>query len=341
MQCTLLIPHLFWPQEAADAVASGLELPAFRTLLGRSRAERFDAVPYEGWLCRAFQVERQQDWPVAPLTLTIDGGEIGDAYCLRADPVHLKMQRDRLLLIENALFDVSADDAQALVSSLNQHFAAEGIAFYTRDPKRWYAKVPRQPKLVTRSMSEVAGNDVDAFLPTGEDALPWHRLFNEAQMVLHASPASAARDERGEPAVNSVWFWGGGVQTRVRGQPYATVWSDDALAVALATLADIPVRDCPDGAEAVCRLGEEGSAYLIVLSELSSATGHHDSNAWRERMSALETRWFAPMLRALRHREITRLSVVVPGAASCWRFDIASRDLLKFWRSARPWSEYS
>jgi hypothetical protein len=341
MQCTLLIPHLFWPQEAADAVASGLELPAFRTLLGRSHAERFEAVPYEGWLCQAFQVERQQDWPVAPLTLTIDGGESGDAYWLRADPVHLRMQRERLLLIENGLFDVSAEDAQALVASLNQHFAAEGIAFYTKDPKRWYAKVPRQPKLVTRSMSEVAGNDVDGFLPTGEDALPWHRLFNDAQMVLHASPASAAREERGEPAVNSVWFWGGGVQTRVRGQPYATVWSNDALAVALATLADIPARDCPDGAEALWRGSEKGSDQLVVVGELSSATAHHDSNAWRERMSALETRWFAPLVRALRYRDVTHLSLVVPGPASCWRFDIGSRDLLKFWRSAKPWSEYA
>ena len=186
MQCTLLIPHLFWPQEAADAVASGLELPAFRTLLGRSRAERFDAVPYEGWLCRAFQVERQQDWPVAPLTLAIDGGEIGDAYCLRADPVHLKMQRDRLLLIENGLFDVSTEDAQALVSSLNQHFAAEGIAFYTRDPKRWYAENPAAAgaryALDERSRRQ-RRRRVSAHR---RGCAPWHRLFNDAQMVLHA-----------------------------------------------------------------------------------------------------------------------------------------------------------
>jgi hypothetical protein len=314
-------------------------------LLGRSHAERFDALPYEGWLCQAFQVERQQDWPVAPLTLTIDGGESADAYWLRADPVHLKMQRERLLLIENGLFDLSVDDAQALVSSLNQHFAAESIAFYMKHPKRWYVNVPRQPKLVTRSMSEVAGNDVDRFLPTGEDALPWHRLFNEAQMVLHASAPSARRDERGEPAVNSVWFWGGGVQTRVRGQPYATVWSNDALAVALATLADIPVRDCPSGAEALLSEaagpGSEDSAHLIVVNELASATAHHDSAAWRERMSALETRWFAPIVRALRDGDVRRISVVVPGAVSCWRFDAASRDLLKFWRGAKPWSQYA
>jgi hypothetical protein len=191
----------------------------------------------------------------------------------------------------------------------------------------------------------VAGNDVNSLLPAGDDALSWHGLFNEAQMVLHASPAAALREERGEPAVNSVWFWGGGIQPRVPARPYDTVWSDDALAIALATHADIPARDCPERADALFgqARGPSGQpgAHLVVMSELWSATAHHDSGSWRERMSALETHWFAPMLRALRNREVTRMSLVVPGAARCWRFDASPRDLLKFWRSAPPRSHYA
>src|SRR5688572_12740058 len=77
MQCTLLIPHLFWPRVTADAIERGLELPQLRKLLGRAQLERHSAITPEAWLCQAFEVERQQDWPIAPLTLALDGGEPG------------------------------------------------------------------------------------------------------------------------------------------------------------------------------------------------------------------------------------------------------------------------
>ena len=344
MQCTLLIPRLFWPKESAEAAASGLSVPALATLLGRSRAERFEAIPIEGWLCQAFQVERQQDWPIAPFTLAIDGGEVGDAYWLRADPVHLEMDRDRLLMIESAAFDLDADEAQALVSALNTHFAHTAISFHARAPKRWYVSVAQAPKLVTRCASEVAGHDVQGFLPTGPDALEWHGIFNEVQMLLHAHAVNAAREERGEAAVNSVWFWGGGVQAPVRGRPYDQVSSDHVLATALAVGGDVPALGRP--ADAAAWLASPGtdatrdSSHLVVLDDLAVASAHHDGSAWRERIAALESEWFAPLLRALREGRVSRIALVVPGENGCWRFDLGRRDLLKFWRRAKPWTEY-
>jgi hypothetical protein len=345
MQCTLLIPRLFWPKESAEAAMSGLRLPALAKLLNRSRAERFEAISIEGWLCQAFQVERQQDWPVAPLTLAIDGGEVADAYWLRADPVHLKVDRDRLLMIESALFDLNGDEAQALVSALNMHFADADLSFHAPTPKRWYARLARAPQLVTHSISEVAGHDVQRFLATGADALKWHGIFNEVQMLLHGHSANAAREDRGEPVVNSVWFWGGGVQTAVHGSPYDRVWSDDALATALAVSADVPVSarranatswlEAPDARVA----GE--SSHLIFLDELALASAHQDDTAWRGGVDALENRWFAPLLRALHGRRIGHIALVVPGETGCWRFDLAARDLMKFWRRPKPWTEYA
>jgi hypothetical protein len=345
MQCTLLIPRLFWPKESAEAATSGLRLPALASLLSHSRAERFDPISVEGWLCQAFQVERQQDWPVAPLTLAIDGGEVADAYWLRADPVHLKVDRDRLLMIESALFDLDADDAQAFVSALDTHFADVGLSFHAPTPKRWYARLARVPMLVTHPASEVAGHDVQHFLPTGPDALEWHGIFNEAQMLLHGHSANAAREERGEPVVNSVWFWGGGVQTAVHGRPYDRVWSDDALATALAVSADIPTMGRPVDAtawlEAPDSRAAPESSHLLSFDELALAGAHDDGAAWRERIDALENRWLAPLHRALREGRLDRIALVVPAETGCWRFELARRDLLKFWRRAKPWTEYA
>ena len=40
------------------------------------------------------------DWPVAPLTLALDGLAAGNAYWLRCDPVHLRAERSGLILVD-------------------------------------------------------------------------------------------------------------------------------------------------------------------------------------------------------------------------------------------------
>ena len=345
MQCTLLIPDLFWPRETAAGVTRDLDLPALTRLLARARAERHPALTIEAWLCGAFEVEREQDWPVAPLTLAIDGGEPGSAYWLRADPVHLKVERSRLLLVDNALFDITPAEAQTLAGFLNAHFAAEGIEFQPRAPKRWYVSVPRAPQLVTHSPFDAAGKDVRQYLPSGADALDWHRRFNEVQMLLHEHAVNEAREARGEPAVNSVWFWGGGTRPRARGGHFSAVWSDDALACALATVADTDAHGLPADAASWLAVAvppaPDERAHLVVLGQLSSAMRYGDSDAWRARARELETQWLAPLATALRQGRLSHLTIVVPGAESCWRFALARGDLLKFWRGTKPLAAYA
>ena len=345
MQCTLLIPDLFWPRETAAAVMNGLGLPALAKMLARSRAERYPAITPEGWLCEAHHVERQQDWPIAPLTLELDGGEAGDAYWLRADPVHLRIDRDRLVFVENALFDLSAEEARAYAATLNVHFAPAGITFHAPRPKRWYVKLAQPPKLVTRSAYEAAGRDVNAQLPAGADALHWHGVFNEVQMLLHSTPENSAREERGEPVVNSVWFWGGGARQPVRARPFDAVWGDDAVATALAAAAGgdappLPVDAAAWLADTTARPTRYES-HLVVIDALTAAAAHHDAETWRARLAGLEAQWLAPLIQAMRQGHIRRIALVVPGEAACMRFEVTRPDLLKLWRRARRWSEYA
>jgi hypothetical protein len=52
---------------------------------------------------------------------------------------------------------------------------------------------------------EALGLELKNALPT---PLIWQRYLNEAQMLLASLPLNLARSARGEPTVNSVWFWG-------------------------------------------------------------------------------------------------------------------------------------
>jgi hypothetical protein len=341
MRCTLLVPHLFWPREAAESAPNGAQLPALALLLARSRRERFAALSTDAWLCQAFEVQKQQDWPVAPLTLALEGAEAGTAYWLRADPVHLRVSRESVTLVDNALFDLTASEAQRLVASLNAHFAPNGLAFRCPAPKRWYVRAHGTPRLHTVSFGEVAGKDVQAHLPGGSDAGEWHRIFNEVQMVLHGHPVNEAREERRTLAVNSVWFWGGGTRPRVAGRPFDAVWSNETLATALGAASDVPTAALPDGtASWLQAAGRDQARHLLVLDALETPTAYQDAAEWRCGVLALETRWFAPLVEALKTRRISELAIVAPLATACWRFEVRRSDLMKFWRRGEPLTHY-
>jgi hypothetical protein len=204
----LVIPGLFLPKDLAAEAGAGLSLPALEKLLGRGRSEILDPVPLENLLCVSFGVPCSDDAPIAPISAAFDGLAAG--CWLRADPVNLDLQRDQLLL---ATVQVGSEEAAALCASLNEHFAGQDMEFFAPHPQRWYVRLDALPRISTAPLSQVVGGDVRRALPEGEDAARWHQLFNEIQMLLHAHPLNEAREARGEPTVNSVWFWGGGCDT--------------------------------------------------------------------------------------------------------------------------------
>ena len=338
MHVTLLVPDLFWPRGDAREAGRELKLPALELLLARARRQDFPPIGAEAWLCQAFEVERQQDWPVAPLTLAHDGGDAGDHYWLRADPVHFAAHRDRLTLIDTPALKPGAEDAAEFISLFNRHFSGDGLEFLALHPSRWYVRAPGTPRLATRELSQAAGRDVAGMLPTGEDGARWRRTLNEIQMLLHEHPVNQRRESRGELPINSVWLWGGGRRTAVPGQHFTHLAGDYSLAHALASITGtetVSARAVTDS-----RLAANASARLLVVTDTSAAR-HGDERAWRQALEIMERDWLAPLHAALRRRQLEGLAIVSLHPRACERFDVTPTDLLKFWRTARPHSAHA
>ncbi|HET7158064.1 MAG TPA: hypothetical protein VFI62_03650, partial [Burkholderiales bacterium] len=135
--------------------------------------------------------------------------------------------------------------------------------------------------------------------------------------------------------------WGGGVQPNVPGRHFSAVWTDDPLASALAALADVYTAPAPSNGAAwlAAARTQARESHLVILDSLASAGTYNDANAWRTRLCELDATWFAPLLTALRHGDITRLTLVTLGEQATCRFTLTRSTLLKFWRRARPlWS---
>ncbi|TMG79721.1 MAG: hypothetical protein E6H75_00015 [Betaproteobacteria bacterium] len=323
--------HLFIPDFSSAEGDEPDRLVAAETLFAKGRRRRLAASPREAWLFERFAVPKQRDWPVAPYTLLADGGAPERDFWLRADPVHLRLGRDTLTFADGAAFEVSRAEAEALVETLNRHFG-DAMLFYPLQPARWYVRLPGAPDMRTTPPSAVREETIEGNLPSGPDAMRFHAVMNEAQMLLHEHPVNAGREERGEPVLNSVWFWGGGVIDAAKSRPFSTVFGDDPLARGLALAAGIPARALPKDAGAVlAAAGDEGVA-LVVLDPPRSAAS--------ERRAALERDWFGPFLAALQSGQIGMLTLSLPSADSLLEIETVRSDLRYFWRLKRQLADY-
>lgn len=341
MRCTLLISDLLLPAASGSESYQELRLPALETLLARATLERQPALERDAWLCRAFGVAKQLDWPVAPLTLAADGVDPRHHYWLRADPVELRMERNRLVLA-GAASDLDAAEARELLAALNRHFAHDGITWLAPCPRRWYLRADRTPGIATTPLARAANRDIEAHLPQGDAALDWHRVINEAQMVLHEHAVNEARAARGAAIVNSVWLWGGGTAPAAGRSDYDTAWSNDALTRSLASAAGIARHTLPgNGAAWLATAGAAGKNHLLVFDQLSEALRAGNIAVWREQLAMLERDWIAPLETALQAKQISALTLVASSSDSLLEATLTPARWWRLWRHARPLATYA
>lgn len=326
----IVIPDLFLPPQVAAHAVMDLALPALQKMLARGQSQSCREDSLEDWLGRAFGV---QDGAVAAVTARADGLETGEFYWLRADPVHLRLQRDQMVL--QALLNVAADEANALCASLNAQFADDGVQFFAPHPQRWYVRLPVVPQMHTQPLAAVIGSDVQRSLPQGADALRWHQIFNEIQMLFFEHPVNQAREERGALAMNSVWFWGGGVAMPNLLQPCDLVCGESELAMALAQVAG--VKSAP---WSLAAMPAEG-ATLLVWDGLQRAIQAGDLDEWRSVLMQFERECALPVLAAMRTGDVqsVRLDVLRENAAQS--FVLQRSDIWKVWRRTRTLLHYS
>ena len=323
MHCELLVPGLF-------AAPGSARLPSLELLLARGRCTSAGAESVENWLHDAFELG---DAPLAAGALTLLGanGEPGARSWLRADPVHLRLMRDRLVLAPAAALDLKLDDAKALCEALNRHFGSR-MTLQVVDAERWVATTDADFSIDTAPPLALAGRDVSVALPTATSA-----LLNEAQMVLHAHPMNEAR----EIPLNSVWFWGAGPVPTVTSKRWHSVNADDPLVLGLGRATGARHQALTPSAGAWLDRAPEEGRHLVLLDALRAPVALEQTGEYQEALARLERDWFAPLLEALRDGRIGMITIHVPDAAESLAYETIRTDLRRFWRRPRSLEHYA
>ena len=340
MHAELVVPSLLPRLDAQQIPLQFPPMPALELLLARGRRTPGGRTSYEQWMAAACGHGADGQLPAGALTLLAEGGTPGDAVWMRADPVHLRLGRTDLRLVPAAAFGPSAEECASLAASLNCHFAGE-LEFFAVNPFHWCVRVAAAPRFTAPSTAAVAGRDVNANLPLGVDAKHWHARLNEIQMLLHRHPANQAREARGAPEVNSLWFWGAGPVPAARELGWQSVSSDEPVARGLALGSGGRAQRLPDSAAAwLAQLPEHGR-HLVVLDALRLPLALGEHAAWTGRLAEMELKWFAPLLEALRKGRIGMLTLHLPDGREAISCETVRRDLRCLWRRTRPLQAYA
>lgn len=330
---TLYLPGLFSLRQ--NDHPEGVSLRALETLLTRAdMAGRGFPRGYEEGLFALFDLAPPEnaDLPVAAVTRMFDMGVIDNDWWLRADPVHLSLDRDRLVLADARKLEITPEEAARLVAEIMEVFASDGWLLKAPHPARWYLKPAHAPKLTTSALSRVVGCDIHDFLPRGPDDKAWHAILNEIQILLHTAAVNVEREKTGKLPINSLWFWGSGRLPRIAPVAWSRVWSNEPVSLSLAKLSGTPAARLPDGYADWRRQAEAGGEHLAVLDAMHDATLYNDAGRWREILHKLETQWMEPLLRDLKSGAIGRVSLLTDTGAS---FTLTSQQARRWWRRRR------
>jgi hypothetical protein len=332
-------------------------LVARATLIERVVGEDFQrTLPHERWVARQFGTVASggaaaDEAPLAPYMLRADGGEPGTATWACVQPVHVRIAHDHLVLIDPASLALTDAEAATLLEVARPLIEELGVRIEAPRPSRWYLASDAFGTLAGASPLRASGRNIEIWLPheahSGQRSRAWMKLQNEVQMAWFEHPVNEAREARGLPAVNSIWFHAQGAAQPVK-SPFTRVLSDAAATRGLALSAGVETGTAPasfaglasgaPGATGTSGGAAGNSAHgtpattLVELDPFSAPYIEQDWGRWNAAFAALETDWFAPALAALQSGQLSELGLTLCGDTGSVTLSMTRGDLRKFWR---------
>lgn len=324
---TLIAPSIAPAAARAEGVESGA-WPGLARLAGRGKVECCGAgdVALEPWQIELLRIldldEGAQRYPDAAVRRASEAVERPSGCWLRATPLHLAAGLDHLTAVNlSGAFAVDQTERERLAASLAPHLQDEGFELTTTSRGEWLLQSARPLNANTATPAAAASTALEDALPQGPDGRILRRVMTELQMLLHEHPVNLERDARGAPPINAVWLHGLGSLEHTAQRALPAAFGGDSYLRGLYRLHD--QRLISDSAEpdVVLAHARDGVVALIPAQDLDE----------------IERRWARSLWRALSTGAANRIEIVLDR----WRITATRAAVLRFWRRAKPPSQWS
>jgi len=156
-------------------------------------------------------------------------GERSSAWMAAADPVHLETRLHSLRMRSLRPDELPKSDLRVLFDHLQATLGGDNGFSFARIGHNGYIRGESSVGTAPVSASVLHGLPPDEFGPAGESAATYHQLLGELQMVLHDHEVNSRRAAAGQPEINSLWLWGGGVVAEAERRPLPKLIANDPL----------------------------------------------------------------------------------------------------------------
>lgn len=345
---TLFIPDLFGFQSTLSKLSSEeisqlpkLELSVLEKWL--SRGSFVKTSNQEGSLFAELGLDEysSSDKPFAALSLLaekVTNIELDSiSYWLRADPVNLQPDRDTALMAGHEELALTQDEADTLVEQINTHFADEPWQLYTFAPHRWYLRLDKIPDLKTTPLPKVLGEDINAFMPTGDDADYWSKIMNELQMLIHGSNVNFERESRNKWTANSVWLWGGGCLPEVKlNSYYDKTITDNLIYAGIGYHCGFDVLPLNSALDSNNTFPDKikNNNNVVVLDLLPEQVQRRDLYTFVQALNKLEKNYLTLCNNLLVKGSIRELKIITD--VGTW--SVTKKQLGRWWKRTKPFS---
>jgi hypothetical protein len=308
------------PADIAAELISALRAPALGRLLERAAPAETSTSPLDSaestWIARhVFEAPGRA--PTAPYAwAALTGTTATTGMIWHADPVHIEVGRDSLIV--RGLNDAPPDEAEAdaLIAAANEALA-EADCELRRAGSQWFLHTDRVWSFMPPPLSDALGQAYSPAEFDEQDSMHWSRLHNAIQMRWHTDPVNEAREGRGLPPINALWLHGGGSWRALPPLRWLRVHSERAELRGAATAAGSTTARVTDAVT---------DNALLVWDDALPAARQHNWKDWLESMSVIDDR-----LATL--PSFKTLELVLAGRRQVQSWIAQPSDRLKFWRS--------
>ncbi|MDH5393455.1 MAG: hypothetical protein OEY11_09740 [Gammaproteobacteria bacterium] len=297
----LILPGLFAGFQPSELETSAVTEPfLIQRLLSKADAI-FPAEP----ATEVFSADYLKQYPLAFYEYVSANKEATPAQTVfYATPVSLDLKSDHIVAMP---LSTGADNLQQLarlVDKCNQHFEEDGLLFHLLPSGTIIGISSQHAAAQMIPVYDVYGRDIKHFLPKGENAKFWLRLFNETQMLLHEYFDLNERIYN-QKELNSFWFWGAAENNKQASLSAAFVGKPEWLKgycqfnhVKHYAFDEITKHD-------------DETLYLIDES-LLAASSCGDFTAWKNALRIVEAELLAPLYQLLKSGDISQINFHSP-----------------------------
>lgn len=252
-------------------------------------------------------------------------------HFLFAEPTHLRIDRDRLLISEAELLQLNQTECNEIISAINKHFTPDFKLYYF-DEHLWLLGLnidPSDEKFYP--IIDIIGENINDYLPSHNNSLLYNKFLNEVQMLLFGLSVNKIRGAEGSLAVSSLWLWDkspiklSSEYTQIFANNNLSMLKHDKISPPPCNLQDIFNTDWQHKQKTDAgkyntednidrHPGQDPGAIggksktLIIIDTLYYPSCYRDSYSWRAKMEEIDEKVFA----ALAKLKIKNYTLLVP-----------------------------